>query len=185
MSNATGRLGECGVWNGMSIPTFYAGTTFRSRTEARWAVFFDRLNARWYYEYEGFETPDGSRYLPDFWLPTLNMFVEVKPPGHAGPDSIMVAQLDDRKLLLVNGAPGEAIEGWYTNKDFVGGTLLSPYWDGPYCFCFCPLCDRLGCTFDGRGGRVCAKCPTTDKDYTGDDPRILAASFVAKEWRFY
>lgn len=49
-----------------AIQTTYKGYRFRSRLEARWAVFFDTLGIRWEYEPEGFELPDGRRYLPDF-----------------------------------------------------------------------------------------------------------------------
>lgn len=50
------------------IETFYKGYRFRSRLEARWAVFFDAIGAKWEYEPEGFELADGTRYLPDFLL---------------------------------------------------------------------------------------------------------------------
>jgi hypothetical protein len=63
------------------IPTRYAGCHFRSRLEARWAVFFDQLGIQWEYELEGFEVgPEHDRrnYLPDFWLPGENCWAEVK-----------------------------------------------------------------------------------------------------------
>jgi hypothetical protein len=50
-----------------AIETHYAGCRFRSRLEARWAVFFDTLGIAWEYEPEGFELPAGP-YLPDFLL---------------------------------------------------------------------------------------------------------------------
>lgn len=62
-----------------AIPTRYAGYHFRSRLEARWAVFFDALKLEWQYEPEGFIIGIGQRpYLPDFRLPKLNLWVEVK-----------------------------------------------------------------------------------------------------------
>ena len=48
------------------IETIYNGYRFRSRLEARWAVFFDTLGIEYEYEPEGFELGDGVRYLPDF-----------------------------------------------------------------------------------------------------------------------
>lgn len=48
------------------IETVYNGYRFRSRLEARWAVFFDSLNVDYEYEPEGFDLGDGQRYLPDF-----------------------------------------------------------------------------------------------------------------------
>ena len=48
------------------IETIYHGYRFRSRLEARWAVFLDSLGVKYEYEPEGFKLPDGSMYLPDF-----------------------------------------------------------------------------------------------------------------------
>jgi hypothetical protein len=59
------------------IQTVYKGYKFRSRLEARWAVFFDEMGVRFEYEPEGFELPSG-RYLPDFYLPDGNSYIEVK-----------------------------------------------------------------------------------------------------------
>lgn len=61
-----------------AIETVYKGHRFRSRLEARWGVFFDTLGLEWEYETEGFEF-ENQRYLPDFWLPTAKMWIEVKP----------------------------------------------------------------------------------------------------------
>ena len=38
-----------------AIPTFYNGIEFRSRLEARWAIFFDKMNIRYEYEKECFQ----------------------------------------------------------------------------------------------------------------------------------
>ena len=51
-----------------AIETQYKGYRFRSRLEARWAVYLDAIGWRWEYEPEGFELSDGTRYLPDFLL---------------------------------------------------------------------------------------------------------------------
>jgi hypothetical protein len=48
-----------------AIETRYAGCRFRSRLEARWAVFFSHLGMAWEYEPEGFKLSMGH-YLPDF-----------------------------------------------------------------------------------------------------------------------
>lgn len=60
------------------IETIYNGYRFRSRLEARWAVFFDALHIKYEYEPEGFKLRDGSYYLPDFYLPDMETFVEIK-----------------------------------------------------------------------------------------------------------
>lgn len=70
-----------------AIETHYAGCRFRSRLEARWAVFFDTYRIRWEYEPQGFVcsrrltnwgSEDTFPYLPDFWLPDYGMYAEVK-----------------------------------------------------------------------------------------------------------
>ena len=38
-----------------AIDTPYQGHLFRSRLEARWAVFFDALGLEWEYESEGYD----------------------------------------------------------------------------------------------------------------------------------
>lgn len=56
------------------IRTTYRGITFRSRTEATWACFFDKL--MWTWEYEPL---DLDRYIPDFALAfTRRTILEVK-----------------------------------------------------------------------------------------------------------
>ena len=64
-----------------AIETKYQGYRFRSRLEARWAVFFDALEEPWEYEKEGFDLGEAGYYLPDFWLPRVNAWVEVKGQG--------------------------------------------------------------------------------------------------------
>lgn len=51
-----------------AIETAYKGYRFRSRLEARWAVWLDQIGWRWEFEPEGFDLGDGDRYLPDFLL---------------------------------------------------------------------------------------------------------------------
>jgi hypothetical protein len=48
-----------------AIQTEAFGCLFRSRLEARCAVFLQAMGLRWEYEPEGYELPSG-RYLPDF-----------------------------------------------------------------------------------------------------------------------
>ena len=62
------------------IETRYQGYLFRSRLEARWAVFFDHLRLHWEYEKEGFYIDD-VMYLPDFYVRSESdqgWFIEVK-----------------------------------------------------------------------------------------------------------
>ena len=70
-----------------AIQTRYKGYHFRSRLEARWAVFFDACSIDWEYEAEGYDLSDFGAsignprvgyYLPDFWLPKYKSWVEIK-----------------------------------------------------------------------------------------------------------
>lgn len=64
-----------------AIETVYKGYKFRSRLEARWAVFFEALGLDWTYEPEGFDL-GGVWYLPDFKVKTpqgADIWYEVKP----------------------------------------------------------------------------------------------------------
>lgn len=57
------------------IETRYKGYRFRSRLEARWAVFLDAMGVSWEYEPEGYLI-NGRPYLPDFALP--DAILEIK-----------------------------------------------------------------------------------------------------------
>ena len=89
------------------IPTTYAGTRFRSRLEARWAVFFDLLGIYWEYEPEAYLLADGRGYAPDFLLPRFNggVVAEVKPEGDAFDKAWALAR-DGHGIWLCEGPPG-------------------------------------------------------------------------------
>lgn len=59
--------------------TEFKGVSYRSRTEARWAVFFDRLGVDFEYEPTQFKLRDGRLYTPDFYVSDFETYVEVKP----------------------------------------------------------------------------------------------------------
>lgn len=65
-----------------AIETQYSGYRFRSRLEARWAVFFDTMGYPYLYEPEGFDLGKDGWYLPDFLLGPESdgpLWVEIKP----------------------------------------------------------------------------------------------------------
>jgi nucleoside 2-deoxyribosyltransferase len=84
-----------------AIETNYRGYRFRSRTEARWAVFLDAAGIAWQYEAEGYKV-NGQYYLPDFWLPQEKAFLEVKPTKEAAEQSAPLM----RALIAASGCPG-------------------------------------------------------------------------------
>lgn len=66
-------------------PTIYNGIQMRSRLEARYAAWLDRLGQAWTYEPQCFATASGQ-YLPDFYLDNVEIlrrprhtYIDVKP----------------------------------------------------------------------------------------------------------
>ena len=165
-----------------AIPATYNSITFRSRTEARWAVFFDALGIRWEYEHEGYQLPSGW-YLPDFWLPEVNggIFVEIKPERAATREEIarLVDLVEATRLsaVLFCGAPGDgaAAPGDAFDTRDGAGTILrweeQPIYgeddttiiadgecsceDWPYYFCGCRVCGKVGIQWGHKSERIC------------------------------
>ena len=81
------------------IETVFDGYRFRSRLEARWAVFFKTLGIPYEYEKEGYDL-DGVWYLPDFWMPSLDCWIEIK---FEAPTDIEVTKAE--KLCLTSQKP--------------------------------------------------------------------------------
>jgi hypothetical protein len=106
-----------------AIETRNKGYRFRSRLEARWAVFFDKMGTRWGYEKEGFHLSNGEMYLPDFWLPDLGVWIEVK--GQKPTD----AELQRCRMLRDGTDSAVAIFHGLPSEDCGNGTL--------YCFDSC------------------------------------------------
>lgn len=83
-----------------AIPTTYRGIRFRFRLEADWASTFDAYEIEWQYEPEGVELPSGARYLPDFYLPKLTTWFEVK-----GPHGQRLDKTQEFAYAMVHGSP--------------------------------------------------------------------------------
>ena len=170
------------------IETEYKGYHFRSRTEARWAVFFDSMGIEWEYEPEGFKLEGGYNYLPDFYLPKLNIWVEVKG---------IFTDKDEQKLYrfenmnnigaiyCVGQIPPDVddIVEWVYDKYKDTGIYNNGFMDFPYLPCVCPTCGKFGFQFEGRGSRIC-RHDDDDKGYTYNNPKILSAYKAARQARF-
>jgi hypothetical protein len=134
-----------------AIETQYKGYRFRSRLEARWAVFFDALGLLWEYEPEGFVLSSGGKYLPDFKIPHCGfwvnkqpiiggtLYVEVKPEsvtnGELSKPIGFAIEMDRRSALLI--AAGDPL------RVCSGGTipLLTSGGDKRDCDCGQKNCD--------------------------------------------
>ena len=92
------------------IETEYKGILFRSRTEARWAVFFETLQLNWEYETEGYVIGNRKiRYLPDFYIHNWNKYIEVKPLKEIRQEQlekpVVFVQYEGEPLLCLFGQP--------------------------------------------------------------------------------
>lgn len=185
-----------------AIETRYAGCHFRSRLEARWAVFFDHLKIKWEYEPQGYSLPSGP-YLPDFFLPKINggVFFEVKADTDEGhQDDLRWPQLavstmqdvfvafglprPDSYDTLVYSEPNGSIEVYHPWQIDEG---ISCSWDNYQAFCICRDCGAIGIQFEGRSYRLNCPCDRTeqgDRGHNPDDPRILTAYEAARSARF-
>lgn len=112
------------------IQTMYRGHRFRSRLEARWAVYFDIIGLKWEYEKEGYNF-EGIYYLPDFWFPEVNMWAEVKPSQFDN-EEIKKAELlvfyTTFNLILLDGPP-DCRSYWVIDYNAVCHEAKSPEYD--------------------------------------------------------
>lgn len=138
------------VYEPRAIQTSYKGYLFRSRLEARWAVFFDACGVDWEYEPEGYDLGDSIRYLPDFLLHGVDgrdggdLYVEVKGQMTAA-DAEKINRFVgsgktneygkyDRAVLVVGRIPdGDDIEDIIQN---IGNAAYNDHGDWPNEFNF-------------------------------------------------
>lgn len=102
-----------------AIETSYMGCRFRSRLEARWAVFFDALGWTWEYEKQGYKVgwheDDEIAWLPDFEVITpsgQHFYVEVKGDRSFFTNGDWLARFD-----FNGGPPGFPNCGWSNQFD--------------------------------------------------------------------
>jgi hypothetical protein len=171
-----------------AIETLYRGCRFRSRLEARWAVFFQTLGVPWHYEPQGYVLSTGQWYLPDFLvdLKDRSLWVEVKPRGISTPlfEQFML-DIKQPGTILHEIPDPERIEGSdFEHEDY--HFRDEGRWDIFYQFCICTSCNAVGFEFEGRSARIRCGCNKhgCDRDHTYDHPRILKALTAARSARF-
>lgn len=90
-------------------PSTYRGVRFRSRLEARYAAFFHYLGVEYHYEHASFRLHAlQCTYTPDFWLPALGVYIEIKPDEVHDEERARCMQLAryGHDVVLVYGALG-------------------------------------------------------------------------------
>lgn len=147
------------AYNGVrAIPTSYAGIQMRSKLEANTAQLFDTCDIRWQYEVEGYDLK-GIWYLPDFYLPDLAVFAEVK--GILDQKSIEKVQLlaeacesEGISVVLIRDLRMRLIDNYLTViADWVGAHGIEK--DGAF-LARCPSCNHV--SWVRRGGVTCPQC---------------------------
>lgn len=154
------------------IETYYNGYRFRSRLEARWAVFFDAMGIKYEYEPEGFVGAYGEPYLPDFYLSDFDVYAEVKG--------------SDKQLYEAANKLEGVVDYQSTPISYAGLILLGPI---PYKADHIPYFDMIywnkgvcstKCLFD-MGSFIHGTCYPTkpesnDWNYYGIDARVDCGS---------
>lgn len=120
-------------------PVYHNGNVFRSTTEHRWALVFEALKIHYLYEYRSFKTEYG-RYLPDFYLPNLGVWIEVKgqAPTNVEIKKCMAVQAQTGEpVLILSGRPSveRYHEGllpsgfaicWFVENETYSGLMFAP-----------------------------------------------------------
>lgn len=175
------------------IETEYNGFRFRSRLEARWAVFMDAMRVPYQYEPEAFVL-DGLFYLPDFWLPQTNSYLEIKPERPSAEEmekAYRLAKFTERRVHIMFGQP-ESPEVGSSESAYLFVWMHDqegdhPGWDCFHWWCECPRCGRCEIQFNGRADRIACKCPKSphgDKGYNYESENLIAAYTQARRYRF-
>lgn len=103
-----------------AIETVYRNFTFRSRLEAKWAVFFDLCGWSWSYE-----PKDLNGWIPDFAIGERARLVEVKPYFHAS------EWVDAKRKIVASGCREPVIllgadPIWHANNSSEYGVFGAP-----------------------------------------------------------
>lgn len=166
-----------------ALDTEYKGFRFRSRLEARWAVFMDAMGVKYEYEREAYDL-DGLFYLPDFWLPKLQSHLEIKPehPSTEEADKAeRLARHTSKPVYVFWGNP--ELPGFGNNEDGDSGEIYHEGYDSQHWWCECPKCGFVGIEFNGRCERLACGCQKVER-YNYDSPKLQAAYARAKGYRF-
>ena len=187
-----------------AIPTEYNGKLFRSRLEARWAVFFYHLGIQYKHEQEWDEVKAlGFRihYKPDFYLPALDYWVEVKPKSIRELNDLEIMKATGwadewENLVILSGPPrllketSEAHYIFWWNQRKKEVSMKGYMW-----WCECPKCRRIDLVQFGGIPQDCRKTcfPEDAVDLFGNElpepnghksSRILEAYKVARTYKF-
>lgn len=162
------------------IETHYNDLRFRSRLEARWAIFLDALSIPYQYEPEGYHLGSLGNYLPDFFLPTLNLWLEIKGRH---PTPLEINRM--RALVIYTQSPGYILWGDISAAQFQDAhyayipSSRNAIFVPEQRWTECPRCNAI--TISNRGEFSDCFC---DASPSPTSPRLLAAYRAARTARF-
>ena len=143
-------------------PTVYHGTRFRSELEAGWARTLDHYRIGWEYEQHACKLPSGAQYLPDFWLPAVRTFIEVKGPH-------VQRRHKTEELAKEVNADVIVLIGWPPVRKRSSPYLWEPYlnWLDPLGYdtrlAICPECER----WQWMRAELSRRCRVCDVSHSG------------------
>lgn len=160
-------------------PTVYKGKKYKSCTEARWVVFFDALHIKHWYEYRKFDL-GSCRYVPDFYLPELSAWVEIKgfPPSEGEVARIKaVAEITGENVFLFFDAVQHPQCGGKYAYGYIwrNGEL---YGDQLFTWALCPVCQQYNISLLGRSNELPCLCLADAGKQYGDEGAELRAAFT-------
>lgn len=82
---------------------------FPSSHIARWAIYFDSLGFKWVYAPGEFEK-DGATLRPDFWIPELEAYIELRSESKSEEDvrkCELLRYASKKDVYLIEGVPDE------------------------------------------------------------------------------
>jgi hypothetical protein len=148
-----------------AMPHTCMGVHFKSRLEARWAIFFQTAGIEWQYEPRRFriESVRGV-YTPDFFLPGMDLWVEVKPEEQFA-DFVLLSdfvQSSGKRIALLTGYPSvDPVCAYrasvFSLEQFDDGKAVVIDW-GATVFVQCRRCGAFGLEDAGMHveGEVCS-----------------------------
>jgi hypothetical protein len=153
----------------------FRGRTYRSRSEAKWALVLTALDVPFYYEPSHYSLPSGV-YLPDFWLPTLDAYLEVKADNVQDPRYGELGEMRGKRVFLANADIPYVPHSWLEADVYPalrGHIYLKwPYEEADY---------MLAREAQGRINIVPIALGSAAH---GNDPHILTAYMSAGSYRF-
>ena len=191
------------------METLYKEINFRTRLEARWAVFYDFLGIPFRYEREKMQ-PDSYLHPSYFSLPEQQMLVLIKG-SQEDQELSSRSQFEAEAMILSERNNGEDIYTFFGQIPIVDGftsldygdadndsahrvcsfpfnededTETEGFFDHCYAWCECPECGLLDVQYGGRAARNKCGCLEGDKGNNCGSLKLNMAYEAARKATF-